>query len=210
MYKQLTTVVFSLAFIIFLFSQCNDNKSNVAQSSKDTVLVGASPIQNGGFESQVKWGAHLVSICACNDCHTPKKFTEHGMEFDSSLLLSGHPSKMPPPDIDRKLFESKGLIGTNDLTSWVGPWGISYTANITSDETGIGNWTEDQFLLCIREGKWKGQKNSRSLMPPMPWFTYRLMTDGELKAIFAYLKSTKPIQNIEPPIVPPVSAPHQQ
>ena len=203
--KLATGVIFSLLVITILFFECNDDKTSGTPGSKDTVLVGASPIQNGGFESQVQWGAHLVSICACNDCHTPKKFTEHGMEFDSSLLLSGHPSKIPPPDFDRKMMESKGLIGTNDLTAWVGPWGISYTANITSDQTGIGSWTEDQFLLCIREGKWKGHKNSRSLMPPMPWFTYRLMTDNELKAIFAYLKSTTPIENVEPPIVPPVT-----
>jgi hypothetical protein len=203
--KLATGIIFSLLVITILFFECNDSKTNGTTATKDTVLVGASPIQNGGFESQVQWGAHLVSICACNDCHTPKKFTEHGMEFDSSLLLSGHPSKMPPPEFDRKMMESKGLIGTNDLTAWVGPWGISYTANITSDQTGIGSWTEDQFLLCIREGKWKGLKNSRSLMPPMPWFTYRLMTDNELKAIFAYLKSTKPIENVEPPIVPPVT-----
>ena len=207
--KLATGMIFSLVLITILFFECNDSKTSSTPGSKDTVLVGASPIQNGGFESNVKWGAHLVTIAGCNDCHTPKKMTEHGMEFDSSLLLSGHPSKLPPPDFDRKMMESKGLIGTNDLTVWVGPWGISYTANITSDSTGIGNWTEDQFLYCIRNGKWKGLPNSRSLLPPMPWFTYRLMTDDELKAIFAYLKSTIPINNIEPPIVPPVTMPQK-
>jgi len=203
--KLATGMIISLVLITILFYECNDTKTDSTPGSKDTVLVGASPIQNGGFESQVKYGAHLVTIGGCNDCHTPKKMTEHGMEFDSSLLLSGHPSKLPPPDFDRKMLESKGQIGTNDLTVWVGPWGISYAANITSDSTGIGNWTEDQFIFCIRNGKWKGLANSRSLMPPMPWFNFRQMKDEELKAIFAYLKSTIPINNIEPPIVPPVT-----
>ena len=62
---------------------------------------------------------------------------------------------MPPPDVDRKEVESKGLAVTNDLTAWVGPWGISYAANITSDSTGIGNWSEAQFILCLREGNGK-------------------------------------------------------
>ena len=69
--------------------------------------------------------------------------------------------------------------------------GISYTANLTSDATGIGNWKEQQFMYAIREGKFKGLAGSRTLLPPMPWEMYRHMTDGELKAIFAYLKTTR-------------------
>ena len=87
------------------------------------------------------------------------------------------------------------ILFASDLTSAVGPWGQSYSANISSDETGIGNWTEEQFLRAIREGKSKGLKEGRPLLPPMPWFVYRNMSDLDLKAIFAYLKSTKPIQN---------------
>ena len=117
------------------------------------------------------------------------------------------PAKMPPPDVDRKEMESKGLAVTGDLTSWIGPWGISYTANLTSDSTGIGNWKEEQFIYALREGKYKGLPSSRPLLPPMPWQMYKHMTDGELKAIFAYLKSTKPINNVVPPPEPPVSAP---
>ena len=133
--------------------------------------------------------------------------TPHGPDIDSSRLLSGHPADSPDPEIDRKEMESKGLVTTGDLTSWVGPWGISYTANLTSDSTGIGTWTEGQFIYAIREGKLKGMPNTRSLLPPMPWQMYRNMKDEELKAIFAYLKSTKPIQNVVPPPKAPVSAP---
>jgi hypothetical protein len=100
--------------------------------------------------------------------------------------------------LNRKEMESKGLAATNML-EWIGPWGISYTANITSDSTtGIGNWTEDQFLLCIRKGKYGGAPEGRNLLPPMPWPNFAKMTDDELKAVYAYLESTKPIHNIVP------------
>jgi len=158
----------------------------------------------GGFESREKWGQHLVTIAGCNDCHTPKKMTPHGPEIDSSLLLSGHPALMPPPDVDRSEMEKKGLAVTNTLTSWVGPWGISYASNLTSDATGIGNWEESNFILALREGKYKGVSSGRSLLPPMPWQMYRNMTDDELKAVFAFLKSTKPVRNQVPEIQPPV------
>ena len=186
---------------MLFFSQCaeksSENQTTQSESTKPDF---------GGFESKEKWGEHLVTIGACHDCHTPKKMTDHGPDLDSSLLLSGHPAQLPAPDVNRKEMESKGLAVTGDLTSWIGPWGISYTANLTSDSTGIGNWKEEQFIYALREGKYKGLPSSRPLLPPMPWQMYKHMTDGELKAIFAYLKSTKPIRNVVPPPDPPVSA----
>jgi hypothetical protein len=87
-----------------------------------------------------------------------------------------------------------------ELTGWAGPWGASFTANITSDATGIGNWSFDQFKKAFQQGKWKGLDGTRPLMPPMPWQNYSHMVEDDVKAIFAYLKSTKPISNVEPPI----------
>jgi hypothetical protein len=130
--------------------------------------------------------------------------TPHGPDLDSALLLSGHPAQMPPPDVNRKEMEMKGLSVTSTLTSWVGPWGISYAGNLTSDPTGIGNWTESSFIIALRQGKYKGIESGRSLLPPMPWAMYQHMTDDELKAIFAFLKSTKPINNVVPQAQPPV------
>lgn len=187
---------------IALLSQC-------AGKPDDTAAVPSTETTKpnfGGYETQAKWGEHLVTICGCNDCHTPKKMGPMGPELDSTLLLSGHPSSMPGPDVDRKLMESKGNIVTNTLTAWAGPWGISYTGNLTSDESGIGSWQVSNFITAIREGKLKGLATSRSLLPPMPWQMYRNMTDDELKAIFAYLKSTKPVKNIVPPPTPPALA----
>lgn len=157
-------------------------------------------------QDQIKFGQRLVLIAACHDCHTPKKMTDKGPVMDYDRALSGHPAKLPPPDVDRKEVEQKGLIVTHTLTAWVGPWGISYAANLTSGATGIGNWTEKQFFTAIREGKYKGIETSRGLLPPMPWDMYKNMTDEELSAIFAYLKSTKPINNVVPAPVPPVTA----
>ena len=186
---------------LFLFTQCAETEKKVIQSE-----IPFTATAFGEFETQIKYGEHLVWIAGCHDCHTPKKMGDHGPELDLDLALSGHPAEMPAPEIDRKEIESKGLAVTNTLTSWVGPWGISYAANLTSDVTGIGNWEETHFVTAIREGKFKGLPNNRSLLPPMPWEMLRNMTDDELKAIFAYLKSTKPVKNIVPAPEPPVSA----
>jgi hypothetical protein len=51
-----------------------------------------------------------------------------------------------------------------------------------------------------------GLADARNLLPPMPWQAYARMTDDELKAIFSYLKSTKPIHNVVPQPQPPVLA----
>ncbi|MEO6456310.1 MAG: diheme cytochrome c-553 [Ginsengibacter sp.] len=200
-------VIISIMLLAFIFSQCNENESKSGGTSNqmDTSVVATS---YGGFDSPVKWGEHLVILGGCNDCHTPKKMTAMGPMDDSSLLLSGHPANMPPPDVDRKDLESKGISATSTLTAWVGPWGISYAANLTPDSTGIGNWTEDQFLLCLRQGKAKGIATNRQLLPPMPWRALATLSDDELKAIFAYLKSNKPIKNIVPAAAFPVLMKH--
>ena len=184
---------------LFVFAYCNDAKPDTPTESAPAETTAE---KYGGYDSPVQWGEHLVSIGGCNDCHSPKKMTPMGPEIDSSMLLAGHMAQSPKPEVDPKL-PAKGLIVTADLTSWVGPWGTSYTANLTSDETGIGSWKEEQFIKALREGKLKGLDNTRPLLPPMPWQTYRFMRDDELKAVFAYLKSTKPIKNVVPQPLPP-------
>lgn len=198
--KKLLLLLVVIALAAVLIHQFNKYGAQ-AQSAKPKPL----PTTNryGGYESPVKWGEHLVTTGGCGDCHTPKKMTNMGPADDSSLLLSGHPAQQPPPDVNRPEVQNKGLVITQTLTAWVGPWGISYAANLTPDETGIGSWTEQQFMYAIREGKFKGLPNSRPLLPPMPWPSFRHMTDDELKAIFSYLKSIKPINNVVPQAQPP-------
>jgi len=180
-----------MVFTAACFMQCADNKKDSPVS--ESVPAGKNSF--GGYESQVKWGEHLVTIGGCNDCHTPKKMTATGPADDSSLLLSGHPEKMPAPDVDRKQMESKGLVVTSTFTSWVGPWGITYSANLTPDDTGLGNWTESQFLYALKNSISKGLSGGRPLLPPMSMMPVKHMTDDELKAIFAYLKTIKPVKN---------------
>jgi len=192
----------SISFVymlsMLLFSQCTQKPAENQAAREE-----APKPDYGGFESQVAWGEHLVIVSACHDCHSPKKMTDHGPDIDSALLLSGHPAQLPPPDVNQKDIERKGFILTSDLTAWVGPWGISYTANLTSDASGIGNWSEEQFIYALRHGKLKGLEGSRELLPPMPWQMYRFMSDDEFAAVFAYLKTLKPINNLVPPPIPP-------
>lgn len=153
-------------------------------------------------DSLVKKGQYLVTAMGCTDCHTPKKMGPQGPEPDPDLFLSGHPSKMPVGKIDTMVTKNWLLFNYN-LTAFVGPWGVSFSANLTSDESGIGNWTEEQFFTAIRKGKFKGLEGGRPLLPPMPWQQYRNLNDEDLKAVFMYLKSTKPIANVVPGPIPP-------
>ncbi len=203
MRKSFLSLITGLVFIAVSFIKCADNEQS--QPVADPV-AGAEKNKFGGYETKEKWGEHLVTIAGCNDCHTPKIMTPNGPVDDSSLALSGHPAKLPAPDVDRKQMESKGLVVTSDFTSWIGPWGISYSANLTPHETGTGNWTEQQFLYAIKNSVSKGIVGSRPLMPPMSMMPVKHMTDDELKAIFAYLRTVKPVENNSVQPTPPVLA----
>ena len=149
-------------------------------------------------DSLVKRGNYLVTISGCDDCHSPKKFGAHGPEIDMDKRFSGYPANRAFPKYDTNAV-NRGVVQFNeDLTSAAGPWGVSFAANLTSDETGLGNWSEAHFFKAIREGKFKGLDGSRSLLPPMPWQNFSQMTDDDLRAVFAFLKSTKPVKNIVP------------
>lgn len=203
MSKSYSPFVTGLAFTAIFFTGCSEEKPAGPAVESTTA---AEKRNFGGYETQSQWGEHLVTIGGCNDCHTPKKMTSMGPVDDSTLLLSGHPEKLPAPDVDRKQMESKGLVVTADFTAWIGPWGISYSANLTPDETGTGNWKEDQFLYAIKNSVSKGVAGSRPLLPPMSMMPVKHMTDEELKAIFAYLKTVKPIKNNSVQPTPPVLA----
>jgi hypothetical protein len=147
---------------------------------------------------KVKRGEYLVSIIGCDDCHSPKRMGPMGPEIIPELRLSGYPSSRPIQKADSQMVKQGWMLMGTDLTSCVGPWGMSFAGNLTSDETGIGNWTEENFLRAIKKGKYKGLENSRPLLPPMPWFVYKNMSDEDLKSIFAYLKTVKAVENVVP------------
>jgi hypothetical protein len=149
-------------------------------------------------------GKYLMSTSGCIDCHTPWKLGEKGPEPDLTRLYSGHPEalKMPPPPT---LPEGPWvMIAGATNTAWAGPWGVSFTANLTPDtETGLGRWTEADFIRTIRTGRHMGR--GREVLPPMPIMVYNHFTDRDLKAIFAYLRTIPPIRNKVPDPVPPAA-----
>jgi len=152
---------------------------------------------------EVQRGAYLVRIMGCNDCHTPWKLGPNGPEPDMSRELSGHPEAIAVAAPLAIGHEPWAWAGAGSMTAFSGPWGVSFTANLTPDpETGLGLWDEGSFIQAIRTGRHEGR--GRPILPPMPWPQYRNATDEDLSAIFAYLRSIPPIRNHVPqPIDPP-------
>jgi hypothetical protein len=204
MKKSMFFLSSGFALILTCLISCSESKSEIKEEAVASVTETKPDFY--GYESQVKWGEHLVTVMGCHDCHTPKKMTEKGPEPDFTLALSGHAENMPVAQVNRKEFEQKGYIVTNDFTSWIGPWGISYAANLTPDESGIGNWTEEQFINSLRKKIMKGLPGTRPMLPPMALMPFDQMRDDELKAIFAYLKTGAPIKNVVPQPTPPALA----
>jgi len=152
-------------------------------------------------QSPAERGAYLVNALGCHDCHTPAKMGPNGPEPDMTRALSGHPEGTvltKPPALTEQWMSA----ASNTFTAWAGPWGMSFTANLTPDQnTGLGIWTEEMFVNAIREGKHMG--TSRPILPPMPWPAFRNLNDEDLKAIFAYLRTITPISNHVPdPLTP--------
>ena len=148
-------------------------------------------------------GKYLVTTGGCADCHSPKIYTPNGPVPDSTRSLSGFQQGEKLPVLDVKFVAPGNWVATeSNFSAWVGPWGISYAANLTPDNaTGIGAETEEMFIKSLRDGKLKGV--GRPLLPPMPWPTISQMTDQDLKAIYTYLKTIKPIHNEVPQPTPP-------
>jgi len=122
----------------------------------------------------VKYGEYLAGpVAHCAECHTPQN---------------------PPGRPDQSKFFAGGF-------PFSGPYGTSYSANLTPDkETGIGNWTDEQLIRAINGVSVSG----RPLLPPMPWPYYAgKIADADMKAIVAYLRSLKPIKNKVPAPRPP-------
>ena len=188
MRKTIFPVLFIISFLLIIIYQigCSRNEENKELSG----------------EELVERGEFLVEFGGCHDCHSPKNMTDMGPMPDSTRALSGHPAGTQLPPVDTSVTNSKWYHGSMDLTAWVGPWGVSYAANLTPDgPTGLGNWTEEIFIKAMRSGKHMGF--GRPILPPMPWFNLANIPDEDLRAIFSYLKSLKPIKNQVPPPVPP-------
>lgn len=91
-----------------------------------------------------------------------------------------------------KVDESKWLLG--DRLGWRGPWGTTYASNL---RLAVKDMTAEQFMVRVRS----------PLRPPMPWFGLVAMRDGDVKAIYAYLKYLGPAGEPAPAYLPPDQAP---
>jgi Cytochrome c len=181
-----------LAVGLLLGTACAAGVVVTVQARAGASSEAASPAAAGNVER----GKYLVvAVAACTDCHTPWKMGANGPEPDAARYLSGHPDSMklgPVPAMDGGWM----WAGVGSNTAFAGPWGVSYAINLTPDATGLGQWTEEMFVSAMKTGKHAGV--GRPILPPMPWTAYKEMTDDDLKAVFAYLKSIKPVKNTAP------------
>ncbi|WP_029037890.1 hypothetical protein [Salinimicrobium xinjiangense] len=155
---------------------------------------------NLSLEESIRRGEYLVTIMDCHACHSPKIMTPQGPVPDPNRLLSGFDASQPLEELSKeeKITSKKWVLFHPQMTSAIGPWGTTFAANISSDDTGIGTWSYEQFKKALTEGRYKGLVNTRPLLPPMPWQTYQDLEDKDVRAIYDYLKTTTPIENIVP------------
>jgi mono/diheme cytochrome c family protein len=153
--------------------------------------------------AQVARGKYLVTTSGCNDCHTPLKPGPNGPELDLDRMLSGHPEHLVMPPVPRLPEGPWQFVVAGTSTAYAGPWGVSFTANLTPDpDTGLGRWTFQNFKDTIRTGRHLGR--GRQILPPMPIPMYKHMNDEDLAAVFAYLQSIPAVKNRVPEPRPPL------
>jgi len=121
----------------------------------------------------VAYGRYLTNAAVCGDCHTP--LDDQGAPLPGMDFAGGTP------------FMPNGV-------------GLVRSANLTPDAaTGIGTWTEDQFLEKFRAFRGQAPRvlegNERLQNTEMPWTYYAGMKDDDLRAIYAYLRSLSPVVN---------------
>ena len=167
--------------------------------------VTSRPVTPAPVVDRILRGRYLVETGGCGDCHTPLKVGKNGPEPDANRLLSGHPQSLAMPPVPKLPAGPWQVVVSATNTAWAGPWGVSFTANLTPDgETGLGRWTASQFADTMRTGKHLGY--GREVLPPMPIPAYRHFNDADLDAIFAYLQAIPPVKNRVPAPLPPAGA----
>jgi mono/diheme cytochrome c family protein len=210
---QLSTLqIVTLAAVTSALAACQESsaaptpKPAPAAPASSAAAAAATSVAAKRSEAElIALGEHLVKAGGCGDCHTPLKMGANGPEPDMTRMLSGHPASMklppaPPPSGPWMV----SIAATN--TAYAGPWGTSFTANLTPDMgTGLGNWSRDTFIQTIRSGRHMGR--GRAILPPMPIPAYQNFSDDELGAVFAYLHSIPAIENQVPEPLPPPNAP---
>lgn len=189
MKQKLITVLCFSALMLFMLN-CQKEVEN--QSHEETIADDSAGLT---LEQSIARGEYLVLVQDCDDCHTPKIITDHGPVPDMEKRFMGFPAGREIPEIPNS---QDWVFMSPDLMAAAGPWGVTFSANITPHETGIGNWTYEHFKKSFTEGKHKGLDNSRAVLPPMPWQNKKYMDEKDVRAIYDYLKSIEPIDNLVP------------
>jgi hypothetical protein len=153
-------------------------KSDIPQRNIDfpmnfilnTIPADASPLERPAKTDLVNYGAYIVTIAACIECHTQ---VNKG-QIIPELAYSGG-----------RAFQMEN--------------GIVRSANITPDaETGLGAWTEDVFVARFKaytDSVNISKLAANQVNTIMPWSMYAGMDTTDLRAIYAYLKTIKPLKN---------------
>jgi cytochrome c553 len=177
--------------------------SAVALVSAAAPVMTAAPKTAGNGARNVERGAYLVRIMGCNHCHTPYKMGPNGPEPDMSRQLSGHPAELAMPKAPSLGDSPWAWIAAGTNTAFAGPWGVSFTANLTPDpETGLGKWSPETFVATMKTGRHEGK--GRPVLPPMPVENLAHLSDSDIRDLFAYLQTLAPVRNRVPaPIDPP-------
>lgn len=120
--------------------------------------------------NQLARGEYLVNFGGCHDCHTPSYF-------------------LGQPDMER-------YLGGSDVGFEIPGVGVFVGRNITPDEeTGIGAWSDEEIVTALQTGE---RPDGRVLAPVMPWHAYAKLTDEDVEAIAAYLRSIDPVSHEVP------------
>lgn len=179
--------------------------AGIAVAGVTLLIANAAAKKSHDATPEVARGKYLVDAIGCIDCHTPLVMGPKGPERDMTHHLAGHPQGMSLATAPELPAGPWGFVGSGSMTAWSGPWGTSFTANLTPDrETGLGNWTADQFVQAIRSQRHLGR--GRPILPPMPSANYANLSDEDLRAIFAYLQTLPPVSNRVPEPLPPAEA----
>ncbi len=135
-----------------------------------TIPTVAHPVKRPAKSDTVAYGRYLVTIAACSDCHTPM---EKGQPIDSLSYAGGFRFRLPTG-------------------------GVVQSANITPDSaTGIGRWTETTFLETFKRfdvpDSLMQKVGYNQFNTVMPWTFFAGMNDGDLRSIYRYLRTIKPV-----------------
>ena len=197
------SVIFAAAIILTAVLATATLRAAGGGGGVDEQLV--PPPTPAGLNAKQVRGKYLVEIMGCHDCHTPMKMGPNGPQWDMDRMLSGHPEQLAMPPAPALPAGPWIATAAATFTAWSGPWGTSFTMNLTPDkETGLGDWTVEEFIATMKTGKDRGK--GRPILPPMPVQNLAQLSDEDIRAVFAYLQTLKPIKNRVPqPIDPPDS-----